>query len=59
MIKKAKNISKGVKVKTQLYETKSAPHKKHRTQESQDKIEICLSCTKPASQCKGNCFGGC
>ena len=57
-MKKSFNPQKGIKVKTVFNETKHTPHKKHRTPESQERIDICLSCTKPASECKGKCFGG-
>jgi hypothetical protein len=57
MIKKPKNYISGVKAKTQLYETRKVPHSKHRTIDSQARIDICLNCTKPASECNGNCFG--
>lgn len=57
MIKKSLNACKVIKVKTQLYETRKVPHKKHRTIDSQQRIDMCLSCTKPMSECKGNCWG--
>ena len=56
MIKKAINILKGVKGTAQTNTRLSSPHKK--VGEKQSRIDICLSCTKPASECKGNCFGG-
>jgi hypothetical protein len=57
MVKKAKNFLMGVKATTQLYGTKKVPHKHHRTIDSQEKIDMCLNCTKPAKECKGKCFG--
>ena len=55
MIKKARNILKGVKGTTQTHERLSSPHK--RVAEPQERINICLSCTKPVKDCKGDCFG--
>jgi hypothetical protein len=55
MIKKAKNIIYGIKGTTQTHSRLSSPHKT--VAEPQSRIDICLSCTKPASECKGNCFG--
>lgn len=31
---------------------------KRYTAEPQERVDICLSCTKPAKECKGKCFGG-
>jgi phosphopantetheine adenylyltransferase len=56
MIKKAKNILRGVKATTD-FSREHRPHKHHRTIDSQDKIDTCLNCTKPASKCKGDCYG--
>ena len=56
MIKKSKNYLKGVKGTTQTNQRLSSPHKK--VAEPQSQIDICLNCTKPASECKGKCFGG-
>ena len=57
MIKKAKNFLKGVKGTTSINVRQKNPHKHHRTVDSQDKIDVCLNCTKPARECKGDCFG--
>lgn len=55
MIKKARNILKGIKGTTQTQERRSSPHKT--IAEPQSRIDICLNCTKPANKCKGDCFG--
>jgi hypothetical protein len=57
MIKSRKNITKGIKGSFNFYETKSASNKYFKTIDTQERIKICLSCTKPAKECKGNCFG--
>jgi hypothetical protein len=55
MIKKAKSFLYGIKGTTQ---TQNKISKKNKTgAEPQSRIDICLNCTKPASECKGNCFG--
>ena len=56
MIKKARNFLKGIKGTTQTNQRLSTPHKT--VAEQQERIDICLNCTKPASECKGKCFGG-
>lgn len=57
MIRKKLNALNGIKVKTSFSETKNNSYKQHRTIDSDEKVNICLNCTKPASQCKGDCFG--
>jgi hypothetical protein len=57
MIKKSLNPLKGIKSTSQFGVTKYVPHKKTRTIDQQDRIDICLTCTKPARECKGDCFG--
>ena len=57
MVRKSLNAFNGVKVKTVFNERKHTQHKQHTTAESQERIEKCLNCTKPAKECKGNCFG--
>ena len=55
MIKKTKSFFYGIKGTTQ---TQNKISRKNKTGgEPQSKIDICLSCTKPASECKGNCWG--
>lgn len=54
MVRKSLNA---IKVKTVFNERKHKPHKHHETGESQERIDKCLNCTKPASKCKGDCFG--
>ena len=54
MIKKSKSILFGIKGTIQTHERLSTPKKT--TAEPQSQIDICLSCTKPANKCKGNCF---
>ena len=57
MVRKSLNALNGIKVKTVLYERQHNPHKHHGTVESQERIEKWLRCTKPVSECKGNCYG--
>jgi two-component SAPR family response regulator len=57
MIKKSMNAMNGIKATTQLYETKIKKSKHRATIDTQDKVDNCLSCTKPANKCKGNCYG--
>lgn len=57
MIKKAMNARKGIKGTTQLHERQKKPKKHHRTIDSQERVNLCLTCTKPAKLCKGDCFG--
>jgi hypothetical protein len=56
MIKKSFKALNGIKATTQLYQNKHNPHKHHSTIDAQEKVQKCLNCTKPASECKGNCF---
>lgn len=56
MIRKARNFSCGVKGTTALDTIKHKPHRPHKTIDSEERVNICLNCTKPASQCKGDCF---
>lgn len=56
MIKKAMNAKSGIKGTTQLHERQKNPHKHHRTTDSVFRRNICLNCTKPAKECKGDCF---
>ena len=56
MIRKALNPTKGLKGTTQTYQKKNK--KEHNIGiDSPEKIQICTNCTKPASECKGTCFG--
>ena len=32
-------------------------YKKENTIDKQDRIDMCLCCTKPMRECKGDCFG--
>lgn len=57
MVRKSLNVMKGVKVKTIFCETKSVPHKHHASAESQERIDNCLNCKKPAKECRGTCYG--
>lgn len=59
MYKSSKSILRGVKATRQVQPNKKVPHKKRKDAESQERIDTCLSCTKPMSECKGNCFGRC
>ena len=58
MVRKSLNALKGVKVKTVFHERQHKPHKHHEKSEIKDQIKECLNCTKPAKECKGQCFGG-
>jgi hypothetical protein len=58
MIKKAMNVTSGLKVAKDEGDKKHKPHKHHYTSESVFRIQTCLNCTKPASECKGKCFEG-
>jgi hypothetical protein len=56
MVRKAFKPMSGVKGTTQLVERK--PKKKHyKTGDSPERVDNCLHCDKPASKCKGNCYG--
>lgn len=57
MVRKSLNALNGVKVKTVFHERQHKPHKHHETGESQERIAKCLNCTKPARECKGDCWG--
>lgn len=52
------NIIIGVKGTTQIDTKKDKATEKRYTTEPQERVNICLNCTKPASECKGQCFGG-
>lgn len=58
MVRKAFTPLKGIKATTPLTNKKGTPHKQHKSIDDDNRIKICLACTKPASECKGNCFGG-
>ena len=57
MVRKSLKVFNGVSGKTVFYERKSNPRKHHENKDAQEKIDICLNCTKPAKECKGSCFG--
>lgn len=57
MVRKSLNALSGIKCTTVLYERQHNPHKQHYTTESKERIDKCLNCTKPAIECKGNCYG--
>ena len=57
MIRKSLNVKSGVKVKTNLGETKINGQKEKFPNESPTKIKNCLNCKKPVEECKGNCYG--
>ena len=48
---------KMTKTKTEPKKTKSNGQKERTPREAQRNIVICLNCTKPANECKGNCWG--
>ena len=37
--------------------TKNNKQKNNSTIDNYERVNICLTCTKPAKDCKGNCFG--
>ena len=57
MVRKSLNARNGVKANRVLHERKHNPHKHHENSETQEQINHCLDCTKPAKQCKGDCYG--
>lgn len=58
MVKKGMSIVRGIKGTTQFAERLQTPHKRHQKPAEDERIKICLNCTKPARECKGKCFGG-
>lgn len=57
MIRKAYNTKCGVKVNTNLGESKAKGQKDRLPYESPTRINNCLNCDKPVEECKGNCYG--
>ncbi len=57
MVRKSLNAMKGVKVTTVFHENKSKRKIRYGTSESAEQINNCLNCTKPVSECKGDCYG--
>lgn len=55
MMIRNKNILKGIKGTTQLAEEKPKK-RKYVHGDGPLRREKCLNCTKPASECKGECF---
>ena len=55
---KTRNIVIGVKGTTQIDTKKDKAKQKRYTTEPQERVDICLTCNKPVTQCKGKCFGG-
>lgn len=45
------------KKSTKKVNLKYKPNQKHFGGDKQDRIDICLTCNKPAKKCKGLCFG--
>ena len=56
MVRKSLNVLKGIKAKTILYERQRNPHKSPQTEANMEKINKCLNCTRPAKECKGDCY---
>lgn len=54
MIKKTKKVDLSIKNNRQR---EHKPHKHHQTVDSQERVDKCLTCTKSAKECKGNCWG--
>ena len=57
MIKKTMHPYEGIRASLDVEEKKKKP--KRYTAEPQSRVDICLNCTKPVSECKGKCFGKC
>ena len=56
---RAKNILNGIKGTIETEPPKTKKRKRNRyTAEPQERVDICLTCNKPAKECKGKCFGG-
>jgi hypothetical protein len=52
-----RNITSGIKGTTQIRNKRGKGDGKRYTTEPQNRVDICLTCTKPARECKGNCWG--
>ena len=52
-----KRLNTGIKGTTILGKEKKKQKKEHFTTDSVFRRKQCLKCTKPAKECKGNCFG--
>lgn len=50
-------MENAVKKTSKKVSLKYKPNQKYYGGDKQDRINICLDCTKPASKCKGECFG--
>lgn len=57
MVRKSLKVYNGIKGKMVVAERLSNPRKHYGTIESQERIDNCLNCTRPANECKGNCYG--
>lgn len=57
MVRKSLNAVKGIKVNTVFHGKKYNSQKHYGTAESEERIMNCLNCTKPAKDCKGDCYG--
>jgi hypothetical protein len=55
MHKKSLNTTKGIKCKMVTQEKKAKPKRKIGA-DTYEQINMCLNCTKPAKECKGDCF---
>ena len=58
MVIRNSNVTSGIKGTTQIDNKYNKIKPKRYTTEPQERVDICLSCKKPASECKGQCFGG-
>lgn len=56
MARKSLNAMKGVKVTTVFHENKPKSNTRYGTKERAEQINNCLNCTKPVSECKGDCY---
>ena len=54
-MRKKLNALNGIKCKTVFSNKKNTPHYSKKGILSQAEIDKCLNCTKPASECKGDC----
>lgn len=57
MVRKSLNAFEGIKCSTVFDGNTKKKKPKRYTAESPLRIKNCLNCTKPAKDCKGNCYG--
>lgn len=57
MIRKSMNVLNGIKGTRPTPANKGKKYNQHIGCDPKERIDICLNCIKPLSECKGNCFG--